>query len=410
MLRRIWAVSAISLLALAATLLTPAPAVWSQLAPGAAKNNPLSKPNLNTVTIVTGGYNTTAARFIGELASKLNDGAELRVTPIFGQGSVQNVFDLLNLRHVDLALVQMDVLAHFQQSNASPNAENQIQYITKLYSEEVHVLSRMQYLCLAELDGRKVNFGPKGSGSSITAEAVFEAHKINVLPLYLDQREALGKLRAGEIDATVYVEGKPSRVFDHIRYLDKVHFLDVEYSDAMQRDYLPALMTYEDYPHLIAPKETVSTIAVSNVLAFYNSKPTSDRLKRVNRFTEKLLSAAGRLKQSAAAPRSLLHHKWRELNIYAPAQGLRRYAAAEAWLEANPAPRAAASAAPPPLATEHTATHTEAPSMDNARAAALFQKLTSGQPSAAPEERQELFNQFLRWYYDNARNKERPSR
>ena len=187
--------------------------------------------------------------------------------------------DLLTLRSIDLAVVQSDVLAYFQRSNSVPGIESQLQYIAKLYSEEFHVLSRMQYLCLAELEGRKVNFGPKGGGASITAEAVFESQRINVLPLYLDQTEALEKLKTGEIDATVYVDGKPSRVFDHIHYTDRVHFLDVDYGDRLQRDYLPALMTNEDYPHLIAPSETVSTIAVSNVLAYYNSRPSPERIE-----------------------------------------------------------------------------------------------------------------------------------
>jgi uncharacterized protein len=437
MLRETWAATAISRLTFAAALLMFAAALFAsasagaQTAPqgaaprpstlGADKDNPLSKTNSSALTIVTGAYDSTTARVIGELASKLGADDDLRVMPVSGRGSIQNIYDLLTLRSVDLAIVQSDVLAYFQRSNSVPGLENQIQYVTKLYSEEFHILSRMQYLCLAELDGRRVNFGPKGGGASITAEAVFESQKINVLPLYLDQTEALEKLKTGEIDATVYVDGKPSRIFDHIRYTDRVHFLDVDYGDRLQRDYLPALMTNEDYPHLIAPRETVSTIAVSNVLAYYNSRPSPDRTKRVNHFTDKLFTAIDALKQAAGAARSPLHNKWREINVYAPVAGWQRFPAAQVWIAKNPPSNRAPATATNEAASRATeAIHSATPATSSLQTSASDQNTTSGggadtaasasfqQGTVAPQQdRRELFNQFLQWY-DGAQ-KEQPA-
>jgi TRAP transporter TAXI family solute receptor len=418
MSREIWAAAAVRRLVMAALVLASAGSPgWTQTPPAAApartvaapdKENPLSKANANTIMIVTGGYDTNAARIVGELAGKLNTDDELRVLPAFGQGSVQNVSDLLNLRGIDLAIVQSDVLAHFQRTNSVPGIETQLQYLSKLHSEEFHVLSRMRYLCLAELDGRKVNFGPRGSGASITAEAVFEAHKINVLPLYLDQTEALEKLKTGEIDATVYVDGKPSRMFDRIRYTDRVHFLDVEYTDRLQRDYLPTIMTYDDYPQLIAPKETVSTIAVSNVLAFYNSRPTPDRLKRVGRFVERFFAALDSLKQAPGAARSLYHPKWQEVNIFAPAPGWQRFPAAQAWVAGKSAPSVRPTI-PAGKAPQKQETAGAADPSNGAQAWPLFQRFAHDQTAPTQEERRELFNQFLQWY-DGARKEEQSSR
>ena len=208
----------------------------------------------------------------------MDTGNDLRVIPIIGKGSVQNINDLLTLKAVDIAIVQSDVMARYLKSNRQPGIQSRMQYVTKLYSEEFHVLSRMQFLCLADLTGRRVSFGPRDSGVAITAEAVFEANNIAIEPLYLDHEEAIERLKKGELDALVYIGGRPSRAFDGISHKDKVHFLDVEYLPPLQASYLPAIITAEDYPNLVAPNESVATVGVSSVMAIHNWPPQSERL------------------------------------------------------------------------------------------------------------------------------------
>ena len=59
------------------------------------------------------------------------------------------------------------------------------------------------------------------------------------------------KLKNGEIDAVIAVEGKPLQEIAQIAG-ENLHFVPVNYEKALQADYLPAQLTAEDYPNLIA--------------------------------------------------------------------------------------------------------------------------------------------------------------
>jgi TRAP-type uncharacterized transport system substrate-binding protein len=188
----------------------------------------------------------------------------------------------------------------------------------------------MNYLCLAELSGRKVNFGPVGSGSALTAQSVFEAARVEVQPSYLPYDVAADQLRKGELDAIVFVSGKPASAFGPIRYMDGVHFLDVDFADTLQRDYLPAILTHDDYPDLIAPEETVSTIAVSAVLAVAKVPERSERYAKLDRLVDRFFTNIEEFRKSPN------HAKWREVVVSTPLNGWTRFPAAQQWLKNNP--------------------------------------------------------------------------
>jgi uncharacterized protein len=329
---------------------------------------------IGTVGIVTGDIDSTGIRIASDLSRALDSGNDLRIIPIVGKGSIQNINDLLTLKTIDIAIVQSDVMAQFLKSNRQPGIQSRMQYVTKLYSEEFHVLSRMQFLCLQDLKGRRVGFGPKNSGMAITAEAVFEANNIAVDSLYIDHEEAIERLKRGELDALVYVGGKPSRVFDGITHKDRVHFLDVEYLPALQASYLPAIVTSEDYPNLVAPAESVATIGVSSVMAIHNWPAQSERFKVMVRFVERFLARVDKFKGGSFNP------KWREVNIRAPVKGWQRFQPAERWLDAN-----AEEKLQPASAQEAQQLKT------------VFQKFVESQ-RGTPADQEELFNQFVRWY------------
>jgi TRAP transporter TAXI family solute receptor len=351
-----------------------------------------------TLGLLTSGIDGTALQMAADLARVLNDGANLRVIPMVGESAIQNVTDLLYLKGADLAVVQSDVLFHLKRTKRLPGIEERIQYITKLHSEEFHVLARMKYNCLADLNGRRVNFGLEGSGTALTAEAVFEANQVKVQPQYMDQATALEKLKSGEIDATVLVSGKPSAVFEKIRYTDRVHFLDVDFGESLQKDYLPAIMTHDDYPDLIAPNETVGTIAVSAVLAVVNAKAGTEQHRKVSRFVESFFANLDKLRQS---PR---HVKWQEVNTALPLTGWVRFSAAQQWLVDNPQPAAPAPVAPvpAPASVAPSITGSVAPEQPAAGGGdgtrEMVQRFLQNREAASGENREVLFNDFVRWY------------
>lgn len=345
-----------------------------------------------TIMIATGDIDSTEARIISEMARSLNNGVDLRIIPLIGQGSIQNISDLLSIRTLDAAVIQYDVLSQFKKNQRIALIQNKLQYITKLYSQEVHLLSRMQFTCLADLNGRKVNFGTRSSGGALTAEIIFSASNIKVQPVYFDQIEALEKLKTGEIDATFYVGGKTSPVFKNIKYTDKVHFLDIDYIDDLQADYLPGIVTHDDYPDLVAPDETVSTVAVNSVLVMAGHKSQSEQFRRMTSFANKLFENISNFKARD------YHEKWQEVNLLSPISGWTRFPAAQAWLDQNATKLAKAEALTGKTVTSGAETTLSADPQNAEQVRGMLKKFLETQGAGNSVNREELFNQFVRWY------------
>jgi TRAP transporter TAXI family solute receptor len=357
-----------------------------------AQTPPAPVPASRTIVIETPEANSTEALVTAEMAKLVNAGGTVRLVPQAGQGSVQSIGDLLNLRHVNAAIVQSDVLANFKRTQPIPGIQTKIQYITKLYSEEVHVLARMRYLCLSDLNGRRVNFGPSGSGAGVTAQALFDAFNIKPQPLYLEQGDAFAKLKKGEIDAMIYVGGKPSPAFQRIKYTDRVHFLDVDFIDPLHADYVPALLTHDDYPDLVASDETVNTISMSAVLVLADRRIHSQQYRNVAALVENLFHNLRRTRSGA------FHPKWQEVNIKAPFQDWTRFPAARAWLSNNATALARAEAVDAALLNPEADPNAAPESTQDARKIrAEFKQFMTAQGRNTQADR-DLFNEFVRWY------------
>jgi len=295
---------------------------------GSATRETADRLNTNTVTMMTGAFGGTYEQIGADLASVLDDGDNFRLLPVVGRGSVQGVADILYLRGVDLGIVRSDTLDYLERKGYATNIKKQFTFIAKLYNEEMHVVATKSIGSLADLDGRTVAVGLANGGTFVTAISIFE--RLNIKPhlLYLDQRVALQKLKDGEIDAVIAVEGKPLSEISQIAG-NGLHFVPVNYDKALQEDYLPAQLTAEDYPNLIAPGQTVDTVAASAVLAVYNWTPRTDRYRRLVLFVDTFFS------KIKALQRPPFHPKWREVALNAPLAGWTRFPPAEAWLDRN---------------------------------------------------------------------------
>jgi len=292
-------------------------------------NSTVIRVNGGRVGIISGGIGGTYIRIATDLASVLDDGDRIRVLPIMGKGSVQNITDILFLKGVDIGIVQSDVLSFMKRQAVHRNIEARIKYITKLYNEEFHLVSSSRITNVKELAGKKVNFGVKGSGTDMTAQTVFSSLGVKVVPVHFDQALALEKIKKGEIAATVYVAGKPARAVSGLKTKSGLRLLPVPYGGKLQETYLPARLTAEDYPDLVAKGHAVDTIAVGAVMAVFNWRPGSTRHARVVKFIDAFFSKFEKFQQ---APR---HPKWREVNLAAKLPGWTRFAHAKQWLAKN---------------------------------------------------------------------------
>lgn len=313
----------------------------AQLAPPVGVLTPPSRANVATVGVISGGIDGTYAHIAADLMAVLDDRDQMRVIAILGKGSVQNVSDIMFLHGVDIGIVQSDVLAYLRRERSVPGVDHGLQYIAKLYDEEVHILARRDIAGLQDLAGKPVNVDGRGSGTAMTASVLFQGLGIPVQPAYDDQTTALDKLRRGEIAAIVYVAGKPVRLFSGLSSETGLHLLPIPLTPALLETYLPAQLSHADYPALVpdgAPP--VDTVAVGAVMAVYAWEPGSDRYARIERFIRDLKQKFPQFQQP---PR---HPKWRDVNLAAQVPGWTRFPAAQALL-AGPAPPGVAGAERP---------------------------------------------------------------
>src|SRR5499427_8273241 len=316
------------------------------------------QPNDNTVGLISGSPNSsdTYLQMAYDLAEVLNDDDNLRVVPIAGIGGPRNIRDVRYLRGVDIGLTQISILNSFRRSNESiGQTENKIVYIAKLFDEEVHLVARPNITSIEQLRGLKVNLDAKGSGTSYSMRDLFKTFGIEVEEVSMSQLEALQKVRSSEIAATALIAGKPVSSMLKLSRSDGVHFVPIPYPGQLIGNYLPATLAYDDYPELIAPGETVDTVAVGAVLIAYDWPKTNiDRYRRVQRFVEAFFP---RIAEFQRPPH---HPKWRDVNLAATLPGWTRFEAAQAWLDshlqaasrpsaAGPATTTAGPAARPPL-------------------------------------------------------------
>jgi TRAP transporter TAXI family solute receptor len=339
--------------------------------------DPAARANAGVVSVISGGVDGTYVRIAADLASVLDDGDTLRVLPILGKGSLQNLADIMFLKGIDVGIVQSDALAYAKRQNLFPDVDKSIQYIAKLYDEELHVLARKDITRLQDLSGKPVNVDVRGSGTAMTASLLFEALGITVQPTNLDQDSALEELKHGKIAAVIYVAGKPARLFSSISGGD-LHFLPVPMNQALLQTYLPSQLTHADYPNLIADGSGVDTIAVGSVMAVYDWKPGSERYRRVARFVDAFFS---KFPAFLKPPR---HPKWKEVNLTAQVPGWTRFPAAQEWLVAHGTAEAANNGLQSDFNAFVAQSGGPASGLTDAQRAALFQQFLTWESRRRP--------------------------
>jgi TRAP transporter TAXI family solute receptor len=343
-------------------------------APAVAQQQPRdlsARANLGTVGVITGMEGGTYARTAADLTI-LDDG-QLRVLPILGKGSLQNLADILYLRGVDIGFVQADALTYAKQHGMFNNLAQKIQYIAKLYDEEVHIVARKDIARLEDLNGQRVNVDVIGSGSAMTAEILLDALGIRAKVEHEKQVTGIQELKNGEIAAIIHVGGAPIPLLADVSGDTGIHLVTVPLTPALAQTYLPDQFTHDTYPSLVPAGATIPTIAVGDVMAVFAWQPHTERYNKVARFVDAFFSHFDEFQHP---PR---HPKWREVNLTAEVPGWVRFQPAQDWLAA----------------------HTTAGNAPTATQAAFNSFLAQTNPAVngklSDANREALFQQFLAW-------------
>ena len=292
------------------------------------------------VTVVVSGISCTCARFTEDIRNVVNDlGPDgVRVLPVLGVGGLQNVNDVLFLKNMDMAVVDEDNLRLLKKKDPVlyANVEQRVQYITKLYNSELHVLARNDIKSYDDLRGKKVNFNLKDSQTEVTADTVFKSLNIPVQRSYYDNDEALKRLISGDISAMIILTGAPQATLAKVKKDDGVHFLPLDQESLPKHElrdllanYLPAEITHDLIRTWCLRGPPFRQLRTGRC-----SSPILGR--RIRRATS--ASPSSSMRSSARSTSSTIrrrHPKWREVNLSAEMPGWMRFKPAAEWLAAH---------------------------------------------------------------------------
>jgi TRAP-type uncharacterized transport system substrate-binding protein len=341
------------------------------------------------VSIVVSGLSCTCARFAEDIRNIVNDLQPdgIRVLPVLGVGGLQNLSDVLFLKGIDMGVVDEDNLRLLKRRDPQlyANIEQRVQYITKLYNSEFHVLARKDIKSYEDLRGKKVNFNLKDSQTEVTAEIVFQTLNIDVDRSNYDNDDAIKRLRDGEISAMIILTGAPQAALARLTSEDGVHFLPLDEqnfpghnAEGVLSQYLPIKLTHDEYPALIPQGTSVPTIGNRALLVTYAWPEGSPRYKRLVKFVQAFFGKINQFQEGARS--GARHAKWREINIAAEIPGWTRFKPAADWI------------------AEELATAQSGPQFGNINA--LFEQFVSQYAASkrhkafSDNERQVLFDKF----------------
>jgi uncharacterized protein len=332
------------------------------------------KANENLLMVLGGYSGGSYSQLAQDIALTVDDGDNLRVMPVAGEGAVRNVRDVLFLTGIDLGITSVQVLNALKASGEyGPDLERRIAYIAPLSVDLFHVLARPEYGSLKDLAGKKVSFFLKGSATATFGPKVLKALGVDATEVHVSPNDGLQLMERGELDAVACICPVPVSAFPMVRPESGFRFLEVPYIPPFEQDFLPGSLTSAHYPNSIAAGTSVQTIATNTVLVAFNWAPGTERYRKIERFVNVFFSRFDKLRE---APR---HPAWRSVNVAATIPGWQRFPAAQQWLDRQAAATAAKKAPPSAAGVEGRGAQAGAAAPDD----------------TAEQER--LFREFIEW-------------
>jgi uncharacterized protein len=322
------------------------------------------------ITIATGNVGGVYYVVGGRIAQLINENTDLDATAAQTGGSAQNIQQLVNGNY-DIALAgAAEIYDAAQGRGFFAGKPQQVQALTRLYPEYVHVLVRADagIDSIADLEGRRVSTGSPKSGTEAFARRLLQAAdldpKEDIQAQRLDLSRAADGFKSGAIDALVWFGGLPSGQIAEITasMRGEVKFLDVsaeleelkKANPMYEEDAIPAGVYHQptDVPTIVEQSVLLvradfpASVACASTKLMFQKK---DELAEAHPAAEQILLSEARqiypltlhpgasraldmLAADPATPRAARHgsflpRAWQETSVITVASAVRRAAA-----------------------------------------------------------------------------------
>lgn len=330
------------------------------------------KVNEAALMISSGRPGTSYFSIARDIATAIGETEELRLVAVDGGGGTDNIRDLLFLRGIDLALVPANVLAHANAAGSfGPGLSQRINYISQLYSEEIHILVGRNVASVEDLRGKKIAIPRQDGNAEFSVNDLLQRLQIEASVVPMAEADAFDEVRSGAVAALVLMGGKPLRSIASLPRDGTLRLLPLPHTEALGDAYAPAAFRSADYPSLVADGQTIESVSVGAVLVANAATRTDDSVRRITKFIPAFFAALSDL----AGPQ--WHPKWSEVNLATDLAGWTRVPAARDWITKIKREQAAAMQ----KGFEEFLSTTGGPSLS----------------TLSPRQRRELFEEFIKW-------------
>ena len=282
--------------------------------------------NAGTVAVVADQLGSQSLNYAADLADVVGHENDLRILPIAGNGPVESVRDVIYLRGIDGAIVPSDVLAFMKKRNMLEDLDENLAYLARFGSPQLHIIARKDIAALGDLAGRRVNIGSAAEARFVTANLVFDTLGLKVEPVGGNEIDALAQLRKGEVDAIVLVAEQPSPFAADLARDGTFKLLSVVMDEELGKTYLPSMLNDPAYAGLLDADGGLETISMSYVFAVFNADKGTERYNKFKKLADVLYPAIEDLQTGQR------YANWSHVNMSASVPGWTRYVAAEEWL------------------------------------------------------------------------------
>jgi hypothetical protein len=275
--------------------------------------------------LLTASENSSDQRIGQDLVIHIARPVDIDLRAVPSKGSVENIKRLHDEPDSRMALVQADIYQAYNELAVNGNAEaarivNSLRVIVPLYDNEIYFVARSDsnLSSISDIQDQRINIGPIGSGSAITAATLYRLmFETPISPSKvstLSSEEALIKMvRDKTIDVVVVVAGQPSPLFLGMepgaeKYFKLLGLAESPATTAALTAYDTGVIRAASYPAWL--KKDITTLSVKTLLVTYKSKRAAKQ-RQLIQFTKSLCKNFSTLQNEG-------HPKWKDVSLVLP--------------------------------------------------------------------------------------------